>query len=213
MSNLSRRQKDILILLSKSKEPVTAGWMAKELGVSDRTIRNEMKLMQNNMDSNGFQIESTRGLGYSIKVLDAGLFSKVLHEISAEEPQLAGDFADKDTRVLYILRRLLLETDFVKIESFIDEMYVSLSTLQNDLKDVKKILNQYHLKLINRPHYGSKVEGDEYMKRLCLSNLLLERNQEAFLKEECLQLIDPELFKKIKEIIVQKVNKYNLKYS
>ncbi|MED4920827.1 MULTISPECIES: BglG family transcription antiterminator [Heyndrickxia] len=210
---LSKRQKDILILLSKSKEPVTASWMARELGVSDRTIRNEIKLMQNNTASHGFQIESTRGLGYSVKVLDAGLFSKILNEISTEEHHLAGDFTDKDTRVLYILRRLLLETDFIKIESFIDEMFVSLSTLQNDLKMVKEILDQYHLKLINRPHYGSKVEGDEYMKRLCLSNLLLERNQEAFLKEDCLQLIDPELFKKIKEVIVQKVNKYKIEIS
>ena len=201
----SKRQKDILILLSKSKEPVTSSWIAKELGVSDRTIRNEIKLMQQNPESVGFQIKSTRGLGYTIKIIDAELFSNILNEISTEENNLAGDFADKDTRVLYILRRLLLETGFIKLESFTEEMFVSLSTLQNDLKMVKEFLDKYNLKLINRPHYGSRVVGDEYMKRLCLSNLLLERNQEAFLKEDSLQLIDPKLFKKIKKIIIQKV--------
>lgn len=45
---------DILVLLSKSKEPVTSGWMEKELGVSDRTIRNEIKLMQQHAESKGF---------------------------------------------------------------------------------------------------------------------------------------------------------------
>ncbi|WP_235819574.1 BglG family transcription antiterminator [Caldifermentibacillus hisashii] len=209
----SKRQKDILILLSKSKEPVTSSWIAKELGVSDRTIRNEIKLMQQNPESVGFQIKSTRGLGYTIKIIDAELFSNILNEISTEENNLAGDFADKDTRVLYILRRLLLETGFIKLESFTEEMFVSLSTLQNDLKMVKEILDKYNLKLINRPHYGSRVVGDEYMKRLCLSNLLLERNQEAFLKEDSLQLIDPKLFKKIKKIIIQKVNKYKIEIS
>lgn len=209
----SKRQKDILILLSKSKEPVTSSWIAKELGVSDRTIRNEIKLMQQNPESVGFQIKSTRGLGYTIKIIDAELFSNILNEISTEENNLAGDFADKDTRVLYILRRLLLETGFIKLESFTEEMFVSLSTLQNDLKMVKEILYKYNLKLINRPHYGSRVVGDEYMKRLCLSNLLLERNQEAFLKEDSLQLIDPKLFKKIKKIIIQKVNKYKIEIS
>ncbi|WP_368974502.1 HTH domain-containing protein [Caldifermentibacillus hisashii] len=128
----SKRQKDILILLSKSKEPVTSSWIAKELGVSDRTIRNEIKLMQQNPESVGFQIKSTRGLGYIIKIIDAELFSNILNEISTEENNLAGDFADKDTRVLYILRRLLLETGFIKLESFTEEMFVSLSTLQND---------------------------------------------------------------------------------
>jgi lichenan operon transcriptional antiterminator len=209
----SKRQKDILILLSKSKEPVTSSWIAKQLGVSDRTIRNEIKLIQQNPESDGFQIKSTRGLGYTIKIIDAELFSNILNEISTEESNLAGDFADKGTRVLYILRRLLLETGFIKLESFTEEMFVSLSTLQNDLKMVKEILDKYNLKLINRPHYGSRVVGDEYMKRLCLSNLLLERNQEAFLKEDSLQLIDPKLFKKIKKIIIQKVNKYKIEIS
>jgi len=92
-------------------------------------------------------------------------------------------------------------------------MFISLSTLQNDLKFVKEILDKYNLKLINRPHYGSRVVGDEYMKRLCLSNLLLERNQEAFLKEDSLQLIDSKLFKRIKEIIIQKVDKYKIEIS
>ncbi|WAA10129.1 BglG family transcription antiterminator [Fervidibacillus albus] len=213
MTALSKRQKDILLFLSKSKEPVTSSWVAKQLGVSDRTVRNELKQLQQTMQELGFSIESTRGKGYVLNIIDDERFFNIIHHTSAEESHLAGDFADKDTRVLYILRRLILEKDFIKLENFADEMFVSMSTLQKDLKHVKEYLEQYQLKLINRPHYGSKVEGDEYMKRLCLSNLLLERNQEAFLKEESLHLIDESLFLKIKEIIIQKVNKYKIEIS
>lgn len=123
------------------------------------------------------------------------------------------DFADKNTRVLYILKRLFLEKDFIKLENFTDELFISMSTLNNDLKIVKEILDKYNLKLINRPHYGSKVQGDEYMKRLCLSNFLLSRNQETFVKEDSLQLIDQNLLKKIKEVIIQKVVKYKIDIS
>jgi lichenan operon transcriptional antiterminator len=210
---LSKRQMDILVLLSKSKEPVTAGWMEKELAVSDRTIRNEIKLMQQNAESKGFFIESIRGSGYLLKIVDAELFSNTLNRISAEESHLAGDFADQDARVLYILRRLLLEKDYIKLESYTDEMFVSMSTLQNDLKNVKEILSKYNLKLINRPHYGSRVEGDEYMKRLCLSNCLFSRDQEVTINEGSLHLIDQKLFVKIKEIIIEKVNKYKIEIS
>ncbi|GCD82195.1 putative licABCH operon regulator [Parageobacillus thermoglucosidasius] len=213
MTKLSTRQKDILLLLSKSKKPVTSEWIAKELGVSDRTIRNEIKQMQQNIESKGILIESIRGKGYVLKIVNAELFSKTLYQISTEENNIAAEFADQDTRVLYILRRLLLEKDFIKLESFTDEMFISMSTLHNDLKRVKEILNKYNLKLINRPHYGSRVEGDEYMKRLCLSNSLLSRNKEALLKGDSLHFIDQELFKRIKEVIIQTVNKYKIEIS
>lgn len=211
---LSKRQKDILILLSKSKEPVTSNWMAKELGVSDRTIRNEIKVMQDNQINGSIvEIDSIRGKGYMLRIVDSERFSHALYEKTAEDNTIANDFADKDARVLYILKRLFLEKGFIKLENFSDEMYVSMSTLQNDLKIVKEVLDKYKLRLINRPHYGSKVEGDEYMKRLCLSNLLLNRNHETFLKEDSLQLIDPVLLKKLKEIIIHKVNKYKMDIS
>ncbi|WAA11705.1 BglG family transcription antiterminator [Fervidibacillus halotolerans] len=213
MSIQAKRQHEILLALSKSKEPVTSSWLAKEIGVSDRTIRNEIKLLQKDKDEHGFFIESIRGKGYILNITNQKQFSDYLHQLASEENPLAGDFIDKNTRVLYILKRLILEKDFIKLEQFADEMFVSMSTLQNDLKIVKEYLEQYQLKLINRPHYGSKVVGDEYMKRLCLSNLLLEREQEVFLKEESLHLIDPSLFSKIKEIIIQKVNKYKIEIS
>jgi len=210
---LSSRQKDILFLLSESKEPVTSDWMAKELGVSDRTIRNEIKLMQDNTESCGTIIDSIRGKGYVLNIVNPTLFSNTIHEHSNDKKKKGDDFADKNTRVLYILKRLFLEKDSIKLENFTDELFISMSTLNNDLKVVKEILDKYNLKLINRPHYGSKVHGDEYMKRLCLSNFLLSRNQETFLKEDSLQLIDQTLLKKIKEIIIQKVIKYKIDIS
>jgi len=213
MAFLTRRQKDLLTLLSKSKKPLTADWLAKELGLSERTIRSEIKQMEPHIKSEGMFIESIRGKGYVLKIVDDKKFAKTILKDPAEENHTAGDFAEKEERVFYILKRLLLEKDFIKLEILSDEMFISLSTLQNDLKEVKEILEKYNLIIRNRPHYGSKIEGDEYMKRLCLSNLLLERNKRNLKKEDSLHFIEPDIFNKIKEIILKKIYKYKIEIS
>lgn len=195
------------------EKPATSEWMAKELEVSSRTIRNDIKLMQQNSESVGFSIESIRGRGYVLTILDEMLFTSLFNQLENDNDDLSGDFGDQKNRVLYMLRRLLLEKDYIKLENFADELFVSMSTIQSDIKVVREILKPYHLELISRPHYGSKLEGDEYMKRLCFSNLLISRDQDAFYGYNPVQLIDQELFEKIKEIIIKKVNKYKIDIS
>lgn len=195
------------------EKPATSEWMAKELEVSSRTIRNDIKLMQQNSESVGFSIESIRGRGYVLTILDEMLFTSLFNQLENDNDDLSGDFGDQKNRVLYMLRRLLLEKDYIKLENFADELFVSMSTIQSDIKVVREILKPYHLELTSRPHYGSKLEGDEYMKRLCFSNLLISRDQDAFYGYNPVQLIDQELFEKIKEIIIKKVNKYKIDIS
>lgn len=202
----SKRQKEILLSLAKNKGLVTAEWIAKELGVSDRTVRNEIKLIQSECHSLGVSIESVRGKGYKFQVDDPQLFENVFNQLTKEvNDELSINFSEQDNRVTYLLRRLLLEKESIKLESFEDEIFVSKSTIQNDLKVVREILKKNKLSLVNRPHYGTHVEGDEYMKRLCLSNHILSRNSNLSIDSETFQLLDQELFEKITEIIIKKV--------
>ncbi|NCG67466.1 PRD domain-containing protein [Bacillus coagulans] len=210
MNKLTKRQKEIILLLSKSDDPTSSEWIAKELGISDRTVRNEIKLLQRDIVSSfGLSIKAVRGKGYQLKILD----SKKLNEHSLKGVERTNNFDNQNHRVTYILTRLLLAKDFVKLESFLDEMFVSMSTIKNDLKLVRKILKKYNLRLTNRPHYGSKVEGDEYMKRLCLSNSLPIGNQESIILDQTLNFVNETLFLKIKEILIKKVNQFKVEIS
>ncbi|GLC89559.1 BglG family transcription antiterminator [Lysinibacillus piscis] len=212
MNIISKRQRDILLLLASAKEPLTSEWMAKELGISDRTVRTEIKLIQQEYMLNEDAIESTRGKGYQLKVQDINFFVNHLKQIH-NPSDLAEDFVHQQNRVLYMLRRLILEKDCIKLDSFTEEMFVSLSTVQNDLKFVREILEKYNLKLTNRPYYGTKVEGDEYMKRLCLSNTLFSNNRHIDLYGGTMYLFDPELIQKIKQILIAKVSEYKIDIS
>lgn len=213
MTELNNRQKEILMFLKKFNEPITAKWMSKELGVSDRTIRNEINKLQKECESFGIEIESTRGKGYQLKVINKALLKNESHLLFKKNDSLSDRFVLQDNRVKYILQRLLLAKDFIKMERLEDELFVSKSTLQNDLKLVEKKLKQFRLTYVNRPYYGKKVHGDEYMKRLCLSNSALENNKGFSNERDWFRLLDFNLFVKIKVIIIEIVDDYNFDIS
>ncbi|WML55613.1 BglG family transcription antiterminator [Neobacillus sp. PS3-12] len=211
---VSKRQKDIILSLMNAKEPVTAEWMARELGVSDRTIRNEIKELQSQCSSLGVIIESVRGKGYLLEIKDYEVFEKEYSSnLNEAIDKSKSDFSEQENRVLYILKRFLLEKEPIKIESLEEELFVSKPKVQNDLKIVREILESYKLKLVTRPHYGTQVEGEEYMKRLCLSNYILSRNSNLIIESNSFQVLDKKLFEKIKEIIIKKVNEYKVEIS
>lgn len=72
-----------------------------------------------------------------------------------------------------------MKNNYIKLATIEDEMFVSKSTIQNDLKEVRKILENYNLSIVNRPHYGLYIEGDEFMKRICLSNYLYKEKKNS----------------------------------
>ncbi|MBT2658511.1 transcription antiterminator [Bacillus sp. ISL-18] len=211
---VSKRQKDIVLSLMKAKEPVTSEWMAKELGVSDRTIRTEIKELQSQYTALGIMIESVRGKGYLLDIKDYEVFEKEFnpHANDAVDDHQS-DFSEQENRVLYILKRFLLEKEPIKLEGLEEELFVSKPKLQNDLKIIREILESYNLRLVSRPHYGTQVEGDEYMKRLCFSNYILSRNSNLNIDSSSFQLLDEKLFEQIKETIIKKVNEYKIEIS
>ncbi len=211
---VSKRQRDIVLSLMKEKEPVTAEWMAKELGVSDRTIRTEIKELQSQSTSLGIIIESVRGKGYLLDIKDYEVFEQeFISNANDAINENQSDFSEKENRVLYMLKRFLLEKEPIKLESLEEELFVTKPKLQNDLKIVRELLESYHLKLVSRPHHGTQAEGNEYMKRLCFSNYILRRNSNLNSDSNSFHLLDQNLFEKIKETIIKKVNEYKIEVS
>lgn len=72
------------------------------------------------------------------------------------------------------IEKYLIETnDWVKLERLCELVYVSPSVLSQSLKSVRKSLKQYDLTLEQKSHYGMKIEGREFNKRLCLSSIYI----------------------------------------
>ena len=56
-------------------------------------------------------------------------------------------------------------TKYTLTETF----YISESTLYHALNEIKKILQQYDLRLVHKTNLGYKIEGREIDKRMCIA--------------------------------------------
>lgn len=155
----------ILSCLIDADNPVKGEWLAGETGVTSRTVRNDIKLLNDLLSRNGAHIHTVRGAGYELRISDPPVFGGWSRQQLTASP---GPFVSPADRTTYIIRTLLLAEGYLKIEELADLLYVSTSTIQNDLKDVKAALGTHGLELQKRPNYGLQISGREFPLRLCM---------------------------------------------
>ncbi len=151
---LNPRMTVILRHLLKAETAVTSEFLAKVLAVTSRTVRNDIKELETIVKEYGASIKSIRGTGYELVLHDEQNFRKLLYGIVEQEKENEEMPIMPEDRVHYILKRLLLAENYIKLDSLADELYISRSTLQNDLKDVKTIFGRYGITLEKRPNFG-----------------------------------------------------------
>lgn len=149
MNNLNSRQLQIINILKTTTKPISSNALAEDIGCSTKTIQAEIKNINSILDN--ITIESFRGIGYR---LVGNLNSLTNLDISITK--------DDFDRVSYILKKILFlyKDHTLKIENLADEMYVSLSTIKNDLSQVKNILQEYNLKIVSKHKLGIGLEGN-----------------------------------------------------
>ena len=165
------RKKKILQKLLVSSDYVTSEQLAAETGVSSRTVREDLKGLAGELEKAGIRLESLPGSGYGINPEDRQKALKYLKE-GAEEPKKQPDLpAD---RVRYILQTLLFFSLPLKADDLADKLFVSKSTLEQDLNKAEEWLKKQGLGLDKDSVRGLQVKGDEITLRYSMSNFLLE---------------------------------------
>lgn len=196
---LNKKEKLIQMLLKK--QPLTSSVLSNQLDVSIRTVKNYIYQIN---DEYPETIISSR-LGYSINKDHA---YDVLRDLLSEEkgiPQTSKE------RIVFLLNKLLKshQDDLFNIYDISDELYISPSTIRNELKKVKRKLNKYDIELILKGD-SFKIDGLEKNKRKMLSSILYEESDIHFLNLDTLQQsfrnINIDL---IKSIILSEFQKYH----
>lgn len=174
--NLTGRQ--ILIVNSLYKKGTLRSQdLALAVNVSLRTIKYEIKEIKTKLDDQVAQLKSSPK-GYEIIIYDAE-FERYLDDLNASRKIQAMDTlqAHNYDRVFYILRRILTDDAYVKFDDLAQEIYVSLSTINQDIREVKRILEGYSLTVKSKPYHGICVEGSELNKRLCIAEYIFYNDQ------------------------------------
>ena len=175
---VSRQMVDIYRRLSE-KEYQTAEALAEELKVSSKTIRKQLKNLNELLCDYGVYVESKHGSGYRL-VVECLRKQKELEELMQErELQESAIPNSSGERVEYLLEYLLNAEGYVKLDELSEMLYISKKTLTGNLKEVENLLGEYHLQLQRKPNHGIRIEGREFNRRLCIAGFVAKKIQLA----------------------------------
>ncbi|MEK5005843.1 MULTISPECIES: BglG family transcription antiterminator [Bacillus] len=140
--------------------------------LSDRSIRNLIKEANEQLKEAGAKIKTIRGKGYTLLTSDQDAFLLWLHQQKLPARSLVPVMPEE--RVRFMMRKLLLQPDYLKIDQLAEELFISRMTVSSDLKKGRELLARYGMTLVSKPGFGLKIEGEELQKRTCYADLLLE---------------------------------------
>lgn len=162
---MNKRTVNMIYKLSQSPDETLTS-LADAYAVSQRTIRNDIKAINDLLDENALD-EITLKSGGRIVLPDN--FSKILPLISPKDYYAYK--LSKDERKTIACAMLINSAGFITLEEIADALFVSRATIINDLGDIKMMIHQNGLEVTSHPNKGLLVEGKESIKRKCLFEL------------------------------------------
>lgn len=161
---LSLRQRKLLNLIQNQTSHITGKALAKQLNVSPRTIRSDIAEINHALTACGARISAERSKGYFLECPDMPSF---LEQFKADDL-----FLTREDRIRYLTFQLCLSDVPLDQYDLEEEMYVSKTTLGNDIATLKRlyVLSNPYIKL---NHVGDtwEFEPDESKRRTILNRL------------------------------------------
>jgi len=146
---------------------ITSEYLSRKFGVSSRTIRQDVKLLSSELKENGIELRAVPSKGYYLNKNDREKtiqYLESLKPITTIIPTLPVD------RTKFIIRKILFGKENIDIENLAEELFISYSTIEKDIQEIKKWFTNQGLELVNRKHYGIYLIGTEISKRYAMVN-------------------------------------------
>lgn len=141
----NRRLRQIIYFLMKDAKPQTSETLATLISVSQRTIKSDMLILKDELTKIGAELITRKGVGYSINVIDRVIFDPFYEQLTYYRFLVGAFMTDRIARFVYIARTLVASEDYIKIEEIADDMYLSSSSIKQEMKSIYSFLNSYHL--------------------------------------------------------------------
>lgn len=205
---MNKRSREILSNLIQKKEYGQAAYMkelAEQFGVSTRTIRNDLEQINEFLSKNQLSGLSLGKQGVIKTGKDMERARKYLFRDDFYSYKL-----EKNERKIFMATLLICEKDYRTLSDLADCMYVSRSTVIQDLDTLKTFFRKHKLYVVSHSNKGLMLEGEEKNKRLLLLSMV-KKNESVYreapvfermmnsLKEEC--RVDMEDLKTMEKVI------------
>jgi len=166
--NASRRQAAILYELTFSKEPFQkCSDLCAKFNVCAKTIRSDIKVINDDFRDSGICIRFARGEGYRLEA-DSEQTLKELRKqfryrfIDSQDVEMNLDRQEK-----LVLFCLFTANGYVRVDDIASLLNMNSRSVSSLLAKVRHTLGEYGISLSSRPHYGLYLDGTEINIRSC----------------------------------------------
>ncbi len=188
------RINQILYILLQNNKKITIKELAAKLNISKRTIRKDLKELQNYLAEENITLIIKPGAGVWLEIDNLNLSSlqnKFLN-IFENNKQLG-----PEQRQYNILKKIIDKKNYT-VNKLAENLCVSNATIYKDLKRIENLIDKYNLELIKDNH-KLKIEGREKDWRKFTAELLVSfKNQnilsDLFNQDNNSSRIDSEVF-------------------
>ena len=197
---MEQRTREILKLLLQEKNFQTTSELAKILGVSSKTISRQIPKVEEVLNSAGLELEKKSGAGILVTGSDVKryLLAEKIKSVKKREYSAA-------ERKSIIIGRLLTSREPIKLFVLSSELFVTDSTISNDLDKLEDWFREQNLKLLRKPGLGISLLGNERDLRRAIVKYIYEHVGES----ELLNLLQDNLEEE-KNLQVAQVSKFLL---
>lgn len=190
MTELTERQKRIIMMLYNSTTSITGKELCQTLNISMRTVQSEISTI-----NKAKKIIKSTNKGYSL------INNMDYDKIELFHAQLNDEHL--------ILNHLLINDHSFQIDEFADDLYMSRTSLETKLKKCNQYLKKYDL-FIKKEKNHIFIVGNESNKRLCIKDLLIKESIPAFVNIQNLEKFFKDInITKAETIILSTIKKYN----
>lgn len=164
---LQSRHRKLLSLLCARQQTVPGHELAAQLDVTPRTIRSDVRYLNEALAGRGIRICSVQGKGYRVEMADPSS----LHDLL----DVGVNLQSREDRARYLTTLLALADEPYTLPELEDLLYVGRSTLENDIHYMQQEYGEKppHLPIRQRAN-EIWVEDDERKRRVALSRLFVE---------------------------------------
>lgn len=148
------RKAQLIQCLLEADSFVSAQELAEKLNVSEKTIYRDIKEIEQTNEEEATLIEKIPGKGYKINY---SIFLKQKEKFSLLKNVSIIDVDRKNQILLELLYKAPQATSIMKLT---EKFFVSASSIVNDLKNIEKEVEKFHLKLA-KTSTGTYITGDE----------------------------------------------------
>jgi len=166
---MKERTKKVFTRLLEANTYLTFEDLSKEFHTSERTLRNELALINKYLVEKHYPlVENKRGKGLILPL--SNIERKQLSEqICTVREQ---DYYRPDERFLALLFEIVDPSKMTWLYQMEEQLQVSKSTLDEDMRKLRQFLKNYGLKVISLPKQGIVLEGQERSKRSMLFDVI-----------------------------------------